>query len=550
MSDHDDDGIPEEIPAFDDGFPEEFSPEEYSTSLDGIDLSDFDISTEAAPEEPPPGGMPEPGNPWEDPPETAALDGGPLEDPFASPEPLPAGAAPPPEDAPPGDLDTRQQQGPALKPYEGGDKLSPSDIIKSKPPALNKQLLLYIAGGILISSVLFVTVVAPLIDFDFEKPREVKKPVPAGFRPPDYSSMIRAAGGSPEEEAAPEAIEEPPPPLYDYDAILDGLPPVTQAGTPPAPVRGAGGGGTVSARPDTVNDPLQAKSIPGIKGITPTQQRYLGGQAVSGLYPPQASGDPANPYAQFGMPQKEDYANQLLSLYGQQSLSGYQQQNDQDGKTAFYNAGRENSGNGYWLSPYSIWQGTIFEAALTSDINTDLPGECTARIIKNVYSSQDGRSLLIPQGSILLGSYNSAISYSQRRVQVGWYTLIRPDGYYINLGNMQATDSRGASGLPGRINDHPWQYLKALLLLSALDITNSELLYTMGETNNQYVQNVLANSQNVMNTLGGKIIDRTMDIQPTITIKSGTVINIVANNNLVLPPIEPYPVQHPYHRGE
>jgi type IV secretion system protein VirB10 len=115
---------------------------------------------------------------------------------------------------------------------------------------------------------------------------------------------------------------------------------------------------------------------------------------------------------------------------------------------------------------------------------------------------------------------------------------------------MQATDPRGAAGLPGFINDHPFQYLKAIALLSAMNIINAELGNSNAGTNNQYVQNVMANTQEVANILGGKMIDRALDVQPTITIKAGTAINIVANTNLVLPPMEPYPVKYPYHRGE
>jgi type IV secretion system protein VirB10 len=147
------------------------------------------------------------------------------------------------------------------------------------------------------------------------------------------------------------------------------------------------------------------------------------------------------------MPSKEDYTAQMLSAYGQGgtpgygSSSSYANQNDQSGKQQFYTAGRENAGNGVWLGPATIWQGTIFEATLTSNINTDLPGEVMAVISKNVYSSLDGKYLLVPQNSKLFGSYNSSISYSQSRVQVAWHTLIRPDGYAISLGNMAATDA-------------------------------------------------------------------------------------------------------------
>ena len=248
--------------------------------------------------------------------------------------------------------------------------------------------------------------------------------------------------------------------------------------------------------------------------------------------------------------------NNVLSAYSQAygnanvSNNAYNMQNDQAGKNSFFNNGRQgnNVGQGEWLNLNTLWQGSIFEAVLTSELNTDLPGEITARISKNIYSSQDGRYLLIPQNSVLYGTYNSSISYSQRRVQVAWHTLIRPDGYQIQLGNMNGTDAKGASGLKGFVNDHPMAYLKAIGLMSVFSIVNSEFNAQMGKTDNPYVQNIMANTQQVTNELADKLIDRAMNVQPTIKIKSGTKINIVVNQNLILPPVENIEVTQPYHR--
>jgi type IV secretion system protein VirB10 len=319
----------------------------------------------------------------------------------------------------------------------------------------------------------------------------------------------------------------------------------------PRPV--TAGGQRVSDRPDTRGDRLQGKSISGIKGVTPAQSQYLeSGGIPNQAYTPPPS--PANPYAQFGMPSKEDYTAHMLAGYQAQNYSapspgsGYANQNDQSGKMNFYNSGRDNAGGGVWLGPATIWQGTIFEAVLTSAVNTDLPGEVTAVISKNIYSSLDGRHLLIPQNSKLYGSYNSSISYSQSRVQVGWHTLIRPDGYAVNLGNMAAADAQGAAGIKGIINDHLFQYVKALALMSVFNIINAEFENSAADTDNPYVQNIMANSQSVAATLGSKLIDRAMDVQPAITIKAGIKINIVANTTLALPPLPPYDVTMPYHR--
>jgi type IV secretion system protein VirB10 len=120
----------------------------------------------------------------------------------------------------------------------------------------------------------------------------------------------------------------------------------------------------------------------------------------------------------------------------------------------------------------------------------------------------------------------------------------------INLGNMNGTDAQGAAGLRGVINDHPFQYLKALALLSAFNIINAEFQASIDGTENQYVQNMMANSQEISSLLGSKHIDRAMDVPPTHTIKSGKIINIVVNTTLTLPPLSPYDVTLPYHKGE
>jgi type IV secretion system protein VirB10 len=420
-------------------------------------------------------------------------------------------------------------------------------ILEKGPRKLNKTFILYVLCTVFSAFVIFTLFVSPLSGK--KKAEKTKKPNTTAVTPVDYSALV------PRKErddlpARNEAAED--------DAILNSLPPVdpeyryvspAEQAAEPAAASGGGGG---SSHPDTRGDRLQSKSISGIKGITPTQSQYLGGGGIPNqpyALPP----TPANPYAPFGMPSKEAYTAQTLAGYPQNapaypSGSSYQNQNDQDGKMNFYNAGRENAGNGVWLGPAAVWQGTIFEAVLTSAINTDLPGEVTAVISKNIYSSLDGRYLLIPQNSRLYGSYSSSISYSQSRVQVGWHTLIRPDGYAVSLGNMAATDAQGAAGVRGVINDHLFQYVKALALMSVFNIINSEFAYTAAGTNNQYVQNVLADSQSVTATLGSKLIDRAMDVQPTITIKAGLKINIVANTTLALPPLPPYDVTMPYRR--
>lgn len=446
-----------------------------------------------------------------------------------------------------------------IKPFD--KKMSATDAMDTngkKPPVLNKQFILYCIIGVFAFLIIFALFIFPEITKKRERDKSTK-PVATENAVTDYSMLVGEkdySGNSVEGSGTGNQTKRNANPKTE-DEIIDNLPPVNDKYTykeqPQQNTYYASGTTSTYEVPDTRTDALQSKSINGIKGITSTQKNYLTPDGASTAYnnttavqTTSGSSTSSNPYSKFGVPDQATYTNQLLSQYASNNNS-YAQQNDQSGKNSFYNQNR-GSVSGQWIPLNSIWQGTIFDATLTSDISTDLPGECTAVITKNIYSSQDGRYLLIPQNSKLLGSYNSSISYSQSRVQVGWHTLIRPDGYMINLGNFNATDKKGASGLTGMINDHPWAYLKAIGLMSAVNIVNSELQATAASSTNEYVQNVMANSQEVATTLGQKLIDRAMDVQPTIKIKAGTVINIVANTNLELPVLEPWEVTEPYHK--
>lgn len=460
-------------------------------------------------------------------------------------------------------LTTLNEDKSEIKPFEP-QKMSAKDAMDSnggrRPPVLNKQFILYCIIGVFALLVIFALFIFPEITRKRER-SAASRPVATENTVTDYSKLVGER--YPDKPSKPAETE--PGTDDEIDEIIENLPPVNDryAYKEPPQQNNYSGGGNLSGSgyeiPDTRTDALQSKSISGIKGISSTQRNYLTPDNASAPYnnagnaqtaggSGSVSSGASNPYARFGLPDQATYTNQLLSQYSSGNNS-YTQQNDQGGKSSFYNQGR-GSVSGQWLPLNSIWQGTIFDATLTSDISTDLPGECTAVVTKNIYSSQDGRYLLIPQNSKLYGSYNSSISYSQSRVQVGWHTLIRPDGYMVNLGNFNATDTRGASGLRGAINDHPFAYLKAIILMSAVNIVNSELQTTAASSSNEYVQNVMANSQEVATTLGEKLIDRAMDVQPTIRIKAGTTINIVANTTLELPVLEPWEVTEPYRRNQ
>lgn len=200
------------------------------------------------------------------------------------------------------------------------------------------------------------------------------------------------------------------------------------------------------------------------------------------------------------------------------------------------------------LNEYTLYPGTIIPAALISGINTDYPAGITARVISPVYDSRTGNTLLIPAGSILRGGYSSS-SFGVAKVQIAWTELIvNRSGidYLVSLGNMAGVDSKGQAGIKGSLDEHYWEYLKAIGIMSAFTILNSELFYYSDQFseqsgNNSLLENVppiLDGTQEMVNDLGNKLFDRALDIQPTVTVKNGTRVNVEVNAPLTLIPFE------------
>ena len=106
-------------------------------------------------------------------------------------------------------------------------------------------------------------------------------------------------------------------------------------------------------------------------------------------------------------------------------------------------------------------------AILEQGINSDLPGEVKALVRSNVYDTATGKYLLIPQGSRLVGVYDSQIAYGQNRLLVVWSRIIYPDGSSINLDGMMGQDIQGMAGFHDQVDNHYKRLVGAALLTSA-----------------------------------------------------------------------------------
>ena len=348
-------------------------------------------------------------------------------------------------------------------------------------------------------------------------------------------------------EDAAEAVEKK---VEDIADAIEALPPEFQlpvqdeVGT--APVSSVGSTNTYyrSDRPDTKGSksPRKIEGLAALDFSSQGQGQNLVNQIMSGKYGSNAYGQRMSKeeFIAQQMEQTQKLQNQLYgtSTTGGFGLAGSGTSSDAGTKESFFNSGSGNGGNGSYLSKASLWDGTIISGALVTAINTDNPGVVIARVTENVYSSQDHSYLLIPEGSLLMATYNSSVTYGQKQVQVAWNLLIRPDNYRVQLGNMNGVNAQGASGYKGSVSNHPFETLKALGMVAVYSIIQTEVTNDINSQKNEYLQNAMTDVYSETTKLGNKIVDRALDIKPTIRIKEGTEIKLITNTPMELPPVE------------
>lgn len=218
-------------------------------------------------------------------------------------------------------------------------------------------------------------------------------------------------------------------------------------------------------------------------------------------------------------------------------------QNRQDQKEAFHKSGSTETRNSGSLqpptSPYQVMAGTVIAGALVTGIQSDLPGDVIATVTEPVYDTASGKHLLIPQGSRILGRYNSQVSFGQSRVQVVWNRVILPDTSSLTLDNLVGSDPAGRAGLEDDVDWH-WDRVFAGAALTSLLGIGAELAAPENRQDGNRI--VIAGRDSLrdsVNQIGQEVTRRNLNIQPTLTARPGLPMRVIVNLDLVLRPYQP-----------
>jgi type IV secretory pathway VirB10-like protein len=177
-----------------------------------------------------------------------------------------------------------------------------------------------------------------------------------------------------------------------------------------------------------------------------------------------------------------------------------------------------------------ITQGTMIPGVLETALSSDLPGFARAIVSRDVRSF-DGRAVLIPRGSRLIGQYRSANSLGQQRVFVIWTRVIRPDGVSVQIGSPGA-DALGRGGLQGEIDRHFFSRFGGSIVLSVLNAGVAAASRTPATQ-------ITIGSPAAAAAAAGSASFGQADIAPTIKIAQGEAIRIFIARDLDFSGVKP-----------
>lgn len=183
-------------------------------------------------------------------------------------------------------------------------------------------------------------------------------------------------------------------------------------------------------------------------------------------------------------------------------------------------------------TPYTMAQGTVLPATMITGINSDLPGQIVGQISQDVFDSATGEHLLIPQGSKVIGKYDSQVVYGQKRVLIAWTTIVFPDASTLELGIMPGADQMGYGGFKDKVNNHFFKIFGGAFMMSMIN-AGYQISQPDDNSNGLSAQDIAAAAvAQQFSQVGLEIVRKNLKVQPTLEIRPGYKFNVMINRSI------------------
>jgi type IV secretion system protein TrbI len=178
-------------------------------------------------------------------------------------------------------------------------------------------------------------------------------------------------------------------------------------------------------------------------------------------------------------------------------------------------------------------EGTIIETVLINRLNGSFAGPVDCLVTTPVYS-HDRQRMVIPAGARVLGTAAPVQTWGDSRLAVSFHRLLMPDGSAYSLDQFKGLDQIGETGLKDEVNRHYLQVFGASVAIGALSGLaqyGTSAGFGPSSFGDQYRQAAGAS----LASSAGRVLDRYLNVLPTITIREGYRIKVYLTNDLDLP---------------
>jgi len=181
---------------------------------------------------------------------------------------------------------------------------------------------------------------------------------------------------------------------------------------------------------------------------------------------------------------------------------------------------------------YVLFEATVLETVLLNRLDGQFSGPIECLLTTDVYS-HDRQHLLIPAGTKILGEARKVESFGQTRLAVSFHRLVMPDGYSASLDHFQGLNQIGDAGLRDQVNNHYVRLFGVSLAIGAIGaVAESGTAGALTASGTDLLRQGFAQS---MGQSSAQILDRFLNVLPTVTIREGHRVKIYLSGDLALP---------------
>ena len=191
------------------------------------------------------------------------------------------------------------------------------------------------------------------------------------------------------------------------------------------------------------------------------------------------------------------------------------------------------------MSPFELKAGAVVPAALLTGVDTARAGPVVAMVTQNVFDTVSGRHLLIPQGARLIGRHEGESAYGDRRAFLVWERLILPNGKSLILDSEPGVDAQGAIGVRGQVDRRLFPLLVGTLFAGAITTLGQMARDDSRRDSGGWLGDAGDAAAIEGAQVGGRLVDREMEVRPSIRLRPGASVRVMITRDLILEPYRP-----------